>query len=86
MKTILLFIDGTICDTRSRIQFINTPEFYQRDRMLSDQAVPGSVSCLNGLSQRYEIVYIGARPNATRSYTMEWLIKKGVSKGVYLSC
>jgi len=81
MKTILVFIDGTICDTRGRHHLINSPDFYQRDRILADLAVPGSVDCLNELSQRYEIVYIGARPDFTRLFTEEWLEIKQYPKG-----
>ncbi len=86
MKAILVFIDGTICDTRSRHHLINTPAFHQRDRILADRTVPGSVQCLNELSQRYEIVYMGARPEFTRPYTKEWLEKTGYPKGsIYLA-
>jgi hypothetical protein len=86
MKAILVFIDGTICDTRLRHPFIGMPDFYHRDRMLEDQAVEGSVKCLNELSHRYEIVYIGARPDSTRLWTEEWLEKMGYPKGaLYLA-
>lgn len=81
MKAILVFIDGTICDTRGRHHLIETPDFYQRDRILADQAAPGSVRCLNDLAQRYEIVYIGARPESTHLSTAEWLEKMGYPKG-----
>jgi hypothetical protein len=48
--------------------------------------VPGSVECLNELSQRYEIVYIGARPEFALDFTGEWLEKMGYPKGpVYLA-
>jgi hypothetical protein len=86
MKAILVFIDGTICDTRARHHLIGTPDFYQRNRILEDQAVPGSVKCLTELSQSYEIVYIGARPKSTRLTTREWLEKMGYPKGaLYLA-
>jgi hypothetical protein len=86
MKAILVFIDGTICDTRARHPLIGTPDFYRRDNMLEDRAVMGSVKCLDELSQRYEIVYIGARPDFTRLYTEEWLEKMGYPKGaIYLA-
>jgi hypothetical protein len=81
MKAILVFIDGTICDTRARHHLIGTPDFYHRDRILEDQAVQRSVKCLNELSQKYEIVYIGARPDFTRLHTEEWLEKMGYPKG-----
>lgn len=87
MKAILVFIDGTICDTRPWHHLvIGTPDFYQREEMLRDLAVPGSVQCLQELAQRYEIVYIGARPAFTLPYTEEWLEKMGFPKGpVYLA-
>jgi soluble P-type ATPase len=81
MKSILVFIDGTICDGRSRYPFFNSPDFYQREKILLDRAVPGSIECLTELSQRYEIVYIGARPGYTKLSTMEWLEKMGYPKG-----
>ena len=82
MKAILIFIDGTICDTRARHHLLGTPDFYRQDRILDDQAVPGSVKCLNELSQRYEIVYIGARPESAHLHTAAWLAKMGYPKGV----
>lgn len=86
MKAILVFIDGTICDTRARHSLLGTPEFYERNRILGDQAVQGSVECLSKLSQRYEIVYIGARPETVRLPTEEWLEKNGYPKGaLYLA-
>ncbi len=86
MKAILVFIDGTICDTRARHHLIGMPDFYQRDKILEDRAVRGSVNCLNELSQRYEIVYISARPESARLHTQEWLEKMGYPKGsLYLA-
>lgn len=86
MKAILVFLDGTICDTRARHHLLGTPEFYERNRILADQTVPGSVECLNKLSQRYEIAYIGARPATVRLHTEEWLEKNGYPKGaLYLA-
>jgi len=87
MKAILVFIDGTICDTRPRHHLvIGTPDFYQREEMLKDLAVSRSIQCLQELAQRYEIVYIGARPAFTLPYTEEWLEKMGFPKGlVYLA-
>jgi hypothetical protein len=86
MKAILVFVDGTICDTRARHHLIGTPDFYQRDRILEDRAVEGSVNCLNELVQRYEIVYISARPEFARLHTEDWLEKMGYPKGgLYLA-
>ncbi|MFW9873166.1 MAG: L-2-amino-thiazoline-4-carboxylic acid hydrolase [Candidatus Thorarchaeota archaeon] len=86
MKSILVFIDGTICDTRHRHHYgIKTLEFNKREEILKDKAVPDSVGCLNKISNNYEIVYIGARPKFTIDATKEWLEKEGFPKGdVYL--
>ena len=84
MKAILVFIDGTICDASERYKFSGTADFYQHDRMLEDRAVPGSVACLNKLAKAYTIVYIGARPEATRKTTVEWLEKHGYPEGEIL--
>lgn len=86
MKAILAFIDGTICDGRQRYHLgIGTPEFYRREEILKDVAVPGSVQCLQELAQRYELVYIGARPAFTLPCTEEWLDQSGFPKGpIYL--
>jgi hypothetical protein len=86
MKAVLVFIDGTICDTRHRHHLIGTPEFYKREEILKDSATPGSVLCLQELAQRYAIAYIGARPDPTLPYTEEWLDRTGFPKGpVYLA-
>jgi hypothetical protein len=86
MKAILVFIDGTICDTRARHHLIGTPNFYNRDKLLEDKAVHGSVNCLDELSKRYVIVYIGARPESARLHTNEWLKIMGFPEGaLYLS-
>ncbi len=86
MKAILVFIEGTICDTRPRHDRFGTPEFYQREEILKDGAVPGSVSCLQNLAKDYTIVYLGARPASTLPSTKEWLEKMGFPKGpVYLA-
>jgi hypothetical protein len=86
VKAILVSIDGTICDSRARRHLIGVPDFYRRDRLLEDRAIPGSVECLKELSPRYEIVYIGARPDSTRADTEEWLEARGYLKGpLYLA-
>ncbi len=86
MKAILVFIDGTICDASQRYHLgIGTPEFYRREEMLKDAAVPGSVQCLQKLAQNYELVYIGARPVSTLPVTEKWLAQMGFPQGpVYL--
>ena len=72
MKAILVFLEGTICDTRPRHHLgIGTPEFYRREVLLQDLAVPGSVACLQQLARRHAIVYLSARPTFTLICTEE---------------
>ena len=78
---VLVFIDGTIGDTRHRRHLLGHPDFYGRAELLGDTPVPGSVECLGRLARRYTIVYVGARPAATRSYTEEWLLRHGFPHG-----
>lgn len=73
MKAILVFIDGTICDTRHRHELWGRPEFYSDKEALMDTPVPGSVKCLRELADRYIIVYIGARPETQLTVTKTWL-------------
>ena len=73
MKSILVFIDGTICDERQRYSLLGKPSFHTREWILKDEAVPGSVECLQGLSTKFKLVYIGSRPDSVTSATKEWL-------------
>jgi hypothetical protein len=84
MKAILVFIDGTICDARPRYYLADTPDFYQRESMLMDLAVPGSIKAIHRLAQSYQVVYIGARPSYTLAVTEEWLRKAGFPLGEIL--
>jgi hypothetical protein len=86
MRAILVFIDGTICDTRLRHQLLGTAAFYEPQEMLKDPPVPGSAQALRELAQRYAIVYMGARPSFTLPITESWLEKGGYPRGaVYLA-
>ncbi|MBU7024992.1 MAG: L-2-amino-thiazoline-4-carboxylic acid hydrolase [Theionarchaea archaeon] len=81
MKAVLVFIDGTICDTRHKHSSSGTPAFYQREQILKDRPVQGSVQWLQELSSHYTIVYLGARPASTLLYTEAWLENMGFPKG-----
>jgi len=86
MKAVLVFIDGTICDRTAQLPLWGAPEFYEREAILRDVPVPGSVQCLQELARRYEIVYIGARPAGALPHTREWLETMGFPGGpVYLA-
>lgn len=83
---VLVFVDGTICDTRHRHHLHGHPDFFGREELLRDAPVLGSVECLARLARRYTIVYMGARPAATRTHTEEWLRRYGFPPGpIYLA-
>ncbi len=85
MDSILVFIDGTICDTRHRNHLLGTSEFYLENNILNDLPTPGSVECMMELSHKYNLIYIGARPNSYVNITKKWLNKVGFPDGdVYL--
>jgi NADH:ubiquinone oxidoreductase subunit C len=86
MKAVLVLIEGTIGDTRSRQSLAGTPDFYKREELLKDVAVPEGVRCLRELAQKYKIVYLAARPPAALGVTEEWLRARGCPEGpVYLA-
>ena len=87
MNWVLVFIDGTICDTRHRHHLgVGTPGYYRREELLKDIPVPGSVECMRELAHRYHLVYLGARPATTQLDTEEWLRTMGFPAGpVYLA-
>ena len=86
MKAVLVSIDGTLSDTRSRQPLAGTPDFYKREQVLKDAAVQDSVHCLRELAQTHRVVYLGGRPETCLSATEEWLRAKGFPEGpVYLA-
>lgn len=58
MNSVLVFIDGTICDQRHRIYLYGTPNFNLDDNILNDIPTPGSIKCVTELSKKYNIIYI----------------------------
>ena len=85
-ESVLIFIDGTICDDRQRIHLFGTEEFYAEENVMKDQPVAGSVSFVNELAERYRIIYIGARPESMLDVTCKLLDGNGFPKGkVYLA-
>ncbi len=86
MKSVLVFIDGILCDWRQRQHLEGAPDFYKREIVIKDVPVPGSVRCLQELAQRYQIGYIGARPATALAVTEEWLRTTGFPNGpVYIA-
>lgn len=85
MYSILVFIDGTICDERHRVNLVGTSEFNSDDNILNDLPTKGSVECMTSLSKKYNLIYIGARPNNYVEITKKWLKKVGFpDSDVYL--
>jgi uncharacterized HAD superfamily protein len=81
MKTILVFIDGTICDDRHRLHLYGTSDFNNDANILNDISVIGSIKCLSELNEHYNIIYIGARPELLKKVTLKWITQKGFPKG-----
>lgn len=81
MQSILVFIDGTICDERHRVNLFGTPEFNSQDNILKDTPTLGSVELLNELSQNYNLIYIGARPDSLVPITRQWINQVGFPEG-----
>jgi hypothetical protein len=85
MDAVLVFIDGTICDTRRRNHLFGSPDFYSDENIMNDTPTKGSIGCMKELSNKYTLIYIGARPKKYRNITKEWLKKSGFPEGaVYL--
>lgn len=86
MDVILIFIDGTICDTRHRHHLFETSDFYSECEILNDLPTPNSINCIKELSRKYKIIYIGARPECYKDITKKWINQTGFPDGeVYLS-
>ena len=81
MKAVLIAVDGVLCDWRQRQHLSGAPEFIKREVMMKDVPTPDSVRCLQELSQRYQLVYLAARPEAARTVTEEWLNAMNYPKG-----
>lgn len=80
-KSALIFIDGTICDDRHRVHLYGTPAFYAEEAVMNDRPVAGSVEFLRELAEKYNVIYMGARPENMRSITQKWLTINGFPKG-----
>jgi uncharacterized HAD superfamily protein len=85
MKAILVFIDGTICDTRHRNHLLGSEDFFLSENVLQDIPTNGSVEFLNELAEMYALIYIGARPGYLKDVTAQWLHAAGFPQGdIYL--
>lgn len=73
MKAVLVFIDGTICDNRHRVPLYGTDSFNSEENIMKDIPILGSVECIKELSDSYQLIYIGVRPNNYVEITKKWL-------------
>ncbi len=81
MKAVLIFVDGVICNYGQRLHLSGTPDYIKREMIMKDTPTPDSVRCLLELSQRYQLVYMTARPEAAKAATEEWLTAMNFPKG-----
>jgi uncharacterized HAD superfamily protein len=85
MKSILVFLDGTVCDMRHRIPLMGKEDFFSDENILKDIPTNGSVEFMNELAKNSHLIYIGARPELYVNITRKWLHNTGFPKGdVYL--
>jgi len=85
MKSILVFLDGTVCDMRHRIPLMGTESFFSDENIMKDIPTAGSVEMMNELAVKYKLIYIGARPDDYVGITTKWLRTVGFPDGeVYL--
>ena len=70
MKAVLVFLDGTVCDMRHRISLQGKEAFFAEENVLRDVPTQGSVDCMRELSERYHLIYIGARPERAADCTI----------------
>lgn len=80
-KSVLIFIDGTICDDRHRINLYGTAAFYSEKNVMNDKPVADSVKFVSELAERYNIIYMGARPESMLAITHKWLRMNGFPEG-----
>ena len=80
-ESVLIFLDGTICDDRHRINLYGTAEFYAEKNVMKDKPVEGSVRFIRELAERFRILYIGARPESMLAITHKWLDRNGFPEG-----
>ena len=83
--SVLVFIDGTICDLTHRHDLKGAPDFENENEIMKDVAVGDSVACMNELAQKYDLVYIGARSKSTVDITKKWLNANGFPDGVVVA-
>jgi hypothetical protein len=73
MKAVLIAVDGILCDYRQRQHLSGAPDFFKREVIMKDAPTPDSVRCLRELTQRYNLVYLAARPATAQTATQDWL-------------
>lgn len=82
--TIIVDLDGTICDCTHRLNFIqNKPKDFRSfyAGIPDDKPVQGLINVINEIWRKseYGIIIVTGRPEYTKSVTMEWLQRNNVT-------
>ena len=80
--SVLVFIDGTICDLQHRHNLKGTSRFENEHEIMKDAVVGDGVICMHEIAQKYDLVYIGARSKNTVEITRKWLNVNGFPDGI----
>ena len=83
--SVLVFIDGTVCDLTHRHNLKGTAEFEKESEIMKDTAVGDAVVCMLELFEKYDLVYIGARSKNTVDITRKWLNTSGFPGGMVVA-
>lgn len=83
MSYFIYDIDGTLADTSDRVHFVRPPpgekknwkEFFNKERMLADRPVEGTVLIAQLMisAEGVRPIYCTGRPSEYRQVTIEWL-------------
>jgi len=78
-NTIVVDLDGIICDTTARNHLLDVDWHTYHDALTSDTPYEATVSILQGLSEiGYEILVVTGRPARYDSQTIAWLTRNHV--------
>ena len=80
--SVLVFIDGTICDLTHRHNLKGTARFENENEIMEDAVVGDGAACMKQLAEKYDLVYIGARSKNTAGITKKWLSVNGFPDGI----
>jgi hypothetical protein len=82
-------IDGTVADARHRLHLIAETDQHENwvrffDAAVDDPPLPEGVARAHEFAERYDIVWLTARPERIRPMTEQWLADHGLPTGQLL--